>query len=262
MSTFLILGYALCSTALFFQIVGLILLHWRKSHSRNKNQIYLLIALFHTESAYLARSILYFIILSSVELLWCLDIYLVILYYFFMIMLTLDRFLAFYWNIKYPIYFRPKKLLKILYSIVAFTTIFVLILVLVIHFKKIAFSSVNTVALPLYIIFDCLYLLIVVITYTYIFVVFKRQMKLRKTSGIARKSHNHFRFIVPTLIIATFILFNIFPNFLSLFIGVHPPENYNTDYGIRNIIYVLGWVVDPLIYLGNLYFMKCRHKRH
>ena len=173
MSTFLILGYALCSTALFFQIVGLILLHRRKNHSRNKNQIYLLIALFHTKSAYLARSILYFIILSSVELLWCLDIYLVILYYFFMIMLTLDRFLAFYWNIKYPIYFRPKKLLKILYSIVAFTTIFVLILVLVIHFKKIAFSSVNTIALPLYIIFDCLYLLIVVITYTYIFVVFK-----------------------------------------------------------------------------------------
>lgn len=31
MSTFLILGYALCSTALFFQIVGLILLHRRKN---------------------------------------------------------------------------------------------------------------------------------------------------------------------------------------------------------------------------------------
>ena len=149
MSTFLILEYASCSTtALFVQIVGLIFLYRPKIPS----------PLFHTESACLTRSILYFII-SPVDLLWCLDIYLAKLYYFFMMMLTLDRLLDFYWNIKYSIYFRPKKLLKILYSIiVAFTTIFVLISVFVINFIKIAFSTVNTVALPTYITFHSLYL--------------------------------------------------------------------------------------------------------
>ena len=149
MSTFLILEYASCSTTpLFVEIVGLIFLYGPKIPS----------TLVHTESACLTRSILYFII-SSVDLLWCLYIYLVKLYYFFMIMLTLDRLLDFYWNIKYSIYFRPKKLLKILYSIiVAFTTIFVLISVFVINCIKIAFSTVNTVALPTYIIFHSLYL--------------------------------------------------------------------------------------------------------
>ena len=149
MSTFLILEYASCSTtALFVQIVGLIFLYRPKIPS----------PLFNTESACLTRSILYFII-SPVDLLWCLDIYLAKLYYFFMMMLTLDRLLDFYWNIKYSIYFRPKKLLKILYSIiVAFTTTFILISVFVINFTKIAFSTVNTVALPTYIIFHSLYL--------------------------------------------------------------------------------------------------------
>ena len=102
MSTFLILEYASCSTtALFVQIVGLIFLYRPKIPS----------PLFHTESACLTRSILYFII-SPVDLLWCLDIYLVKLYYFFMMMLTLDRLLDFYWNIKYSIYFRPKKIIE------------------------------------------------------------------------------------------------------------------------------------------------------
>ena len=59
MAWFLILQYILCPLALLVQVVGLILLCRRKQVLRNRNQIYILIGLCHSESALAIFNILY-----------------------------------------------------------------------------------------------------------------------------------------------------------------------------------------------------------
>ena len=125
----MIVELVLSFTVLFIQILGLILLYRQKNRSKNKNQIYLLIAICHTASILAVLTILNPIKSLPKELLWFPEIYFRILYHVFMTLFTLDRFLVFYLTIKYPIYCTPKKLLKIIYTVVMFTAIFVLILV-------------------------------------------------------------------------------------------------------------------------------------
>lgn len=123
MSQLLIMRYVLCSAVLFIHILGLLILYRQKYLSRNKNQIYLLIALCQTESIIAVLSIphlgkLLKFLKLHVEILWFSEKYFAILNYFFMVLLTLDRFLVFYFTMKYPIYCTLKKLLKILYMVI------------------------------------------------------------------------------------------------------------------------------------------------
>ena len=137
MTWFLILDYVLCPVASFLLILVLIILYRRKQVSRNRNQIFVLIGLCHTESAFAIFSILSMFQLLPPRLVIILEIYLSILYYSFMIFLTSDRFLVFYLNMKYPLFCTQKRLLKIIFSVVAFPMILVLILALAIQFELI-----------------------------------------------------------------------------------------------------------------------------
>lgn len=101
MSQLLIVRYVLCSAVLFIQVLGLLILYRQKNMSRNKDQIYLLVALCQTESILAVLSIphlgkmLQFLKLP-VEILWFSETYFAILNYFFMVLLTMDRFLVFF----------------------------------------------------------------------------------------------------------------------------------------------------------------------
>ena len=258
----MIVEYVLCSVVLFTQILGLRLLYRQKNLSRNKNQIYLLIALCHTASILAVLMILNLVKLSPTELLWFPEIYLRILYHVFMVLFTLDRFLVFYLAIKYPIYCTSKKLLKIIYTVVVFTVIFVLILLAlflckVIHLQKLAIIVLYAVTTV-----DTLYIIDVVMTYTYIFVVYKRQAKLRKISKNGRINREQFKFMVPTLVIITYVLFTVLPHFWTFFMIIKSlDENNLNNYRISRNLHILGWLADPLIYMSNLYLAKCKCQR-
>ena len=250
MTWFLILEYILCPVVLLIQILGLILLYRRKRLLRNKNQIYILIALCHTESVFVILSTLYLFQLAPLRVTTLLEKYLSVLYYSFMVLLTSDRFLVFYLNMKYPIYCTPKKLLKIIFSVVAVPLILVLILALAIQFEVINILKLSTVTQYVYISVDTFYIIIVVITYTYIFVQFRRRKKLKRNMSFTRrKNQDHFNLKLPTLIIATFILFNVCPNFLGIFIKNSPEYGLSIELVISHLIYLLGWIADPLIYV-------------
>ena len=259
----MIVEYVLCYVVLFTQILGLRLLNRQKNLSRNKNQIYLLIALCHTASILAVLRIVNLVKLSPTELLHFSEIYFGILYHVFMVLFTLDRFLIFYLTIKYPIYCTSKKLLKIIYTVVIFTVIFVLILVVlflckVIHLQKLAIIVLHAVT-----ILDTLYIIDVVMTYTYIFVVYKRQTKLRKISYNGRINREQFKFTVPTLVITTYILFTVFPNIWSFSMLINSLDEIDSNsYRICRILYLLGWLADPLIYVSNLYLAKCKYMWH
>ena len=250
MAWFLNLQYILCPLALLVQVLGLILLYRRRQVSRNRNQIYILIGLCQTESALAIFNILYMFELLPSRVIIIFEVYISILYYSFMILLTSDRFLVFYLNMKYPIYCTPKKLLKIIFSVVAVPLILVLILALAIQFELINILKLSTVTQYVYISVDTFYIIIVVITYTYIFVQFRRRKKLKRNMSFTRrKNQDHFNLKLPTLIIATFILFNVCPNFLGIFIKNSPEYGLSIELVISHLIYLLGWIADPLIYM-------------
>ena len=258
----MIVEFVLCSVVLFIQILGLLLLYRQKTLSRNKNQIYLLITLCHTASILAFLRILEVVKLSPTELLHFSEIYFGILYHAFMVLFTFDRFLVFYLTIKYSIYCTSKKLLKIIYTVVTFTVIFVLILVVLFLCKVIHLCKLAIIALYAVTILDTLYIIDVVMTYTYIFVVYKRQAKLRKISCNGRINNDQFKFTVPTLVITTYILFTVFPNIWSFSMIINSLDETNSiHYRICRILYPLGWLADPLIYASNLYLGKCKYKR-
>ena len=257
----MIVELVLSFTVLFIQILGLILLYRQKTRSKNKNQIYLLIAICHTASILAVLTILNPIKSLPKELLWFPEIYFRILYHVFMTLFTLDRFLVFYLTIKYPIYCTPKKLLKIIYTVVMFTAILVLILVVLFLCKIICFWKLSIIVLHAVTILDTLYIIDVVMTYTYIFVVYKRQAKLRKISYNGRINCEQFKFTVPILIITTYVLFTVSPNFWAFSIIRSNDENNLSSYSICHILYLIGWLADPLIYVSNLYLVKCKSKR-
>ena len=253
MAWFLILDYVLCPVASVVMMLVLILLYRRKQASRNRNQFFVLIGLCHTESAFAICSIFSMFQLLPHRIAIILEIYLQILYYSFMILLTSDRFLVFYLSMKYPIFCTPKRLLKIIFSVVAFPMILVLILVIVIQFELINLSNIGIIVQYVYIPVDTFYIVIVIITYTYIFVKFRRQKKLRSNMLFTkRRKQTHFNLKLPTLIIATFILFNVCPNFLVIFTLKNPQDSFSIEPELLHVMYVLGWIADPLIYVCTL----------
>ena len=258
----MIVEYVLCSVVLFIQILGLRLLYRQKSLSRNKNQIYLLIALCHTATILAVLRILNLAKLLPTELLWFPEIYFRIFYHVLMVLFTLDRFLVFYFAIKYPLYCTSKKLLKIINTVVVLAIIFVLILVVLILCKVIHFWKLGIIVLHAVTIIDTLYIIDVVMTYTYIFLVYKRQAKLRKISNNVRINSKKFKFTVPTLVIITYILFTVFPHFWNFFMIIKSLDvnNLNSS-SIFRILHILGWLADPLIYMSNFYLAKCKCQR-
>ena len=137
---FYILDFSLCIVVLVAHITILILLYRRKHLSRRKNELYILISLCHTESMFAAETIFLVIIgfitidhVLFVEfLVWFMrftGFYLSFLYYFFMLLLTLDRFFLFYLNLKYRVLCTPKRILKCIYAIVVTSALFTVVLI-------------------------------------------------------------------------------------------------------------------------------------
>ena len=249
MAWFLILQYILCPLALLVQVLGLILLYRRRQVSRNRNQIYILIGLCQTESALAIFNILYMFELLPSRVIIIFEVYISILYYSFMILLTSDRFLVFYLNMKYPIYCTPKKFLKVVFAVVAVPMILFLILALAIQFEQIKLINAAIIMQYVYISVDTFYIFIVTITYTYIFIQFRRRKERRSNMTLTKKKNqDHFNLTLPTLVIATFILFNVCQNFLGIFMRTSSGDEFSMESEIPRVMYTLGWISDQLIY--------------
>lgn len=134
-----------------------------------------------------------------------------VLYHFFMTLLTLDSFLNFHVTIKYSIHCITKKLLKILSTSLAFAVIIALILIgllqckVIIHSWKFGFTVLFAM-----IILDTFLIIQVAVTHAYIFVVYEWQTKLRSILYNGRIKNDQFNFTVPTLVITTHVLLIVF----------------------------------------------------
>ena len=165
--------------------------------------------------------------------------------------LTLDRFLIFYLNFKYPISLTLRKVARYIYTVVLFTILISLILIVSSNFKEKNYQEILTVMFYVYVTLDILYIVLVVFTYTFIFMVYRRQTRLRKICYTRRENYDQFKLTVPTLIIATYILFSVLPNFLMFFVRINILEISLTLQRIIILMYRFGLITDPLIYVLN-----------
>lgn len=167
----------------------------RNSHGyRNKNQINIitLLCIYELLGGLLAilydaveRNVTSKIIASKLlDVIMCLtDIFIALNYYFIMVLLTVDRFLAIYLNIKYQFYLPPKKIIRLI-TIVSMTLLaFAVTAAVLIAFDKINRLYHWNMLYVLYVVMDISYIVLVISVYVYIFRVFKRQ----KSSNKSRK---------------------------------------------------------------------------
>ena len=269
---FYILDFSLCIIVLVAHMTILILLYRRKHFSRRKNELYILISLCHTESMFAVETIFYvmtgFITIDHILfvefLVWFTrftGFYLSILYYFFMLLLTVDRFLLFYLNLKYRVLCTPRRVLKCIYAIVLTSALFTLVLIASSKLKEQTFQQSTLKLMVCFCIFlDSAYIVIVFITYGYIFALYRRCMKTRKTSHSRKESNDQFRLAVPTFIIASFVLFSILPNFIIFFVTLDFLEAKVTTIRTIILMYRFGLLTDPLIYIFSTSSLSCKWK--
>ena len=218
MEWYTLVNYTLRSTNIVLQLVALFFL-WRSGwNKRVKNQKIIIIALCVCEMTGAVFGITCSIIdqysvsriLSSIF-----DsfgyIFFMINYYFIMALLTIDRFLVFYLNIRYHIRFPPAKVVKSIQIVVAISLMPTIIFAVLISLGKISLKQLGSICFVSYLIFDGIYILIAITTYTYIFRVYKRQVNMRRNSQCTRNNEK-FNHLIPSLIIITFIIFAIIPD--------------------------------------------------
>ena len=163
------LDYAFLSLVIVFEIVALTLLYRNKSSARNKNQVYLIGILLIQEFIHTTSLILYETSLANVWIyticFYINNIFLYPTYYWIMSLITVDRFLAFYLNIRYPAHVTLKRTLKtIVFGIVILLLLCIGIVIYGINRKP--FDREIFIA---YLIVDAIYLILVTGTYLYIF---------------------------------------------------------------------------------------------
>ena len=254
------IGCGLIIGNIIIHVGTLSLLRQHKNSIRNKNQRNIIAALCGCElSGVLLYGIIYICTLHvskiTLEVMFCfLVMFTKLTYYFIMSLLTMDRFLAFYLNIRYKVYVTSTKLIKLIIgTVTAFLITTIMFSVLVVT-RKVTMQRLDNIILPLFLMIDVAYMFLTAGTYVYIFKLYRQHSRMRKINQCTR-SKDQFKLLVPSLIIVTFIAFNITPNLLrgAVTYGI---LSFNEIYfSLSFMFYIIGWLMDPLIYIFN---SKCK----
>ena len=261
-------------TVIFFDAVvlllhglALILLMTLKNSNIRGSQKLLLITLCVSELIYAVVDITY----KTLQLLYILDtistsfwvfnvITISLLYISVMTLLTIERFLEIYLNIKYGLLCTPRKTKVVLLSIC---------IICFLAFIPGVFVSLNN---PIYVgrtlvrftypVFEICFITVATISYFYISKqVYKHRTKserlekqLSQNNKVFHKKKlpsNSFRLFVPTLIVVTFIFFAVVPNTLKLCFSL---KILTADF-VLQIAYLMipvGFILDAFIYIFNI----------
>ena len=271
MVSFEIAEFLLLSLVVLTNSMALVFLKRNKNtHGyRNKNQINLITVLCLNELLTGLLTILYhavernvtskIVALKLLDVIMCLaDIFLAFNYYFIMVLLTVDRFLAIYLNFKYQFYIPPMRIIGLV-AIVSMSLLACATLTAVLT----VFNKINRLyhwnkLYVLFVIVDISYIVLVILVYAYIFHVFKRQKKLQTNRA---NDTDSFKILIPSLLIVTFVIFTIIPDlFLT---GAYHQIYYVSDamYKIPFIFFRFGHIADPLIYILGFNFKRGSLKR-
>ena len=176
------------------------------------------------------------------------------MYLCIMVILTLDRFLEFRFNLTYFLIWSSKKTLIIL-GLQSCISLILFACLLPISDKM--YSYRKYLISYIYVSIVCAYLLLASLTY---YNIFKKIKENRKRSEELKKyfkkdqfnqRRKHIQVFLPSFIILTFILFNILPISLILLHDFVFP-NAKWLFSLLVVIAEFGWIADPLIYIFTL----------
>ena len=189
---------------------------------------------------------------------------LLLLHAFLMYLITVDRFLEIYLNIKYNIVWSPKKTMFVI--LLALTLSFLsLIPSYVIGLQKMIFFS-NVYIFP---ILEAIFIIAASVVYNYII---KKVLQYRRNNTRLRKQlqenhkgvhHTNFKnplkIFAPALIIVTFVLFLVGSNVVAVFATFKKAKR-----DVKIIPFILlpaGFVADAVIYIFNLISVRLSLRR-
>ena len=124
-------------------------------------------------------------------------VFAVSIYYFIMVLLTIDRFLVSYLKFKYHFYFTSSKILKLIFAAASASFLISILLARLTSMQIISWFQVENKIFLVYLVFDVGYIFLVIGTYSFIFKVYRSQRKFRKTTKSTNKKDS-FKLLVPT----------------------------------------------------------------
>ena len=168
-----------------------------------------------------------------------------------MILITLDRFLVFYLHLKYETYCSRT---KYRIALIILGTFSIMSYIPALCFGLRAPTSFGRrLVRYIYPVFEIIFIIVAISTYSYIFWKHQASILSRKEMGrVTLKPHlkNHFKLLVPSLIILTYFCFMIIPNFIKLCNSLGIIESREI-FRIAYILIPIGFLADPVIYIFN-----------
>ena len=246
-------------------VVALCLLYHRRNKKGCKHQMYIVTSLCICKLNGILMVIVYDIALHKnvsstvIGICFCyLILFVRLTHYATMTVLTIDRFLVFHLNMRYFILWPPKRLLKSLLlicfiSFAIYISCTCLIVLDIIDWVKLA----DRAYLP-FLIWDIIYIGIVVATYLYIFHIYKKHLKFNKDQLFRRNKSEHFMLRIPTLLIVTFILFMCVPDFLNASVHFKLLDGNGQIFYTAGIFYRFAWLADPVVYIYSWKFFEMK----
>ena len=172
-----------------------------------------------------------------------------LMYMSLMVLITIDRFLVFYLNLKYTFYWSRRKTRIVLILLCIFSLLSYI--PAAIYGLKNRHDLLSKLVRYIYPVFETIFMIVAFGTYLFIFRKHKKSLasQLNMYGGNKhKKSNNKFRLSVPTLIILTYFIFMVIPNFgklcSSLKIIAMPKVT-----PIAYFLTPIGYLVDPVIYV-------------
>ena len=256
----------------FMHITGIAIL--AKSSDRNifGTQKYIIIALSLTELGFVVLSVIresiYYEKGSRTDSrgLWIgvyILIVIMIMYYFIMFAITLDRFLEIRLNLKYHLYSNGRRTKKVLISAYIITNVIFATCLYIFSKQRRPTSKITKYFITYFApVIDTIFLIFATTVYSYIFSKLyknkKKQEALRKQISVNKQCvPNVFkarRSCVPFCIVLTFVLFVIFPNILEVVRKTYSlhPKHEKHFHMLSYVLYRIGFITDPIIYIYNL----------
>ena len=185
------------------------------------------------------------------------------MYNFIMTLITIDRLLEFKLNIKYPLYISPKL------TLLAIITLFIVSLIVFVYvFVSDMLNSWN------YQVFFLVYLHVpveglnlILASFTY-YVIFRKiqsnrakRKEIRRAANDNTQSETIFQIFVPSFIILTYIFFNLIPSIILTIETYYFPGQGTIIMYITILLYSLGWLSDPLVYIFSLKSVRMKLRR-
>ena len=161
--------------------------------------------------------------------------------------LALDRFFEVYLNLKYPIYFSRKAVLRWLSACWFLGSIqgVIMVILQVVY----GIRSLRYIFVILFPFFELIFFTVAFVAYSYLYIKYRKMQRkvhsLQHTSLVFRRR----KMFVPTLILFTFFLFVIIPDQLHLFMFYVCKKGSDLMMHIILTLYVTGFICDACIYI-------------